>query len=215
GTTFPIESSESGNAADSFDAEFDNLIERLQQRLFARMENERDTRRRVSILGFPQQVATLKPLLGDLLRSAFTGSGFDSRILLRGVYFTSGTQEGTPIDRMLGAIARSFGVTSAVAPPPAGRGKAYFIERLLKSVIFQESGLAGVNRRVQLQKIAVQSAAYIACLVVLLLGLLWLIVSYNGNASYLDEVAEATKALAPTQAAVTAPGASVDAALPE
>jgi type VI secretion system protein ImpL len=215
GTTFPIETSESGGAMETFATELDKLVERLQQRVPARLESERDVRRRVGILGFPQQVATLKPLLTDLLQRAFTGSGFDNQILLRGVYFTSGTQEGTPIDRMLGAIARSFGVTSAVAPPPAGRGKAYFIERLLKSVIFQESGLAGVNRRVQLQKIAVQSAAYIACLVVLLLGLLWLIVSYNGNASYLDEVAEATKALAPTQAAAMAPGASVDAALPE
>src|SRR5262249_13943253 len=155
------------------------LIERLQQRTFSRMESERDTRRRVSVLGFPQQMATLKPLLGDLLKGAFTASGFDSRILLRGVYFTSGTQEGTPVDRMLGAIDRAFGSPSEGAAPPAGRGKAYFIERLLKHVIFQESGLAGVNRRVQLQKIAVQSAAYIACIVVLLLGLLWLIVSYN------------------------------------
>ena len=60
-----------------------------------------------------------------------------------------------------------------------------------------------------------QSAAYIACLLVLLLGLLWLIVSYNANASYLDEVAGAAKGLEPTQAAATAPGATLDAALPE
>jgi type VI secretion system protein ImpL len=212
GMTFPIEASESDTGTESFEPEFDQLIERLQQRTFARMESERDTRRRVGILGFPQQMATLKPLLGDLLKSAFTSSGFDSQILLRGVYFTSGTQEGTPIDRMLGAIARTFGFTSAVAAPPAGRGKAFFIERLLKHVIFQESGLAGVNRRVQLQKIAVQSAAYIACLVVLLLGLLWLIVSYNSNASYIDSVAEAMKPLTSTPPVAVA---SLDAALPE
>jgi type VI secretion system protein ImpL len=215
GTTFPIETSESGAVVESFEPEFDKLIGRLQQRLLTRMESERDVRRRVGILGFPQQMATLKPLLGDLLKRAFTGSSFDKQILLRGVYFTSGTQEGTPIDRMLGAIARSFGFSSAVATPSAGRGKAYFIERLLKSVIFQESGLAGVNRRVQLQKIAVQLAAYIACVVVLLLGMLWLIVSYNSNASYIDDVAAATKALAPTQASAVAPSASLEAMLPE
>ena len=215
GTTFPIEASESATAAESFEGEFDKLIERLQQRVLARMESERDARRRAGILGFPQQMATLKPLLGDLLKGAFTASGFDRQVLLRGVYFTSGTQEGTPVDRMLGAIARTFGFTSAVAPPPAGRGKAYFIERLLKSVIFQESGLAGVNRRVQLQKIAAQSAAYIACVVVLVLGMLGLVVSYNANASYLDEVAEGTKALAPTQASAAGPAASLDAVLPE
>jgi type VI secretion system protein ImpL len=215
GTTFPIETSESGGATDCFEPEFDRLIERLQQRVLTRMESERDVRRRVGILGFPEQMVTLKPLLSDLLKRAFTASGFDKQILLRGVYFTSGTQEGTPVDRMLGAITRAFGFTSAVAAPATGRGKAFFIERLLKSVIFQESGLAGVNRRVQLQKIAVQSAAYIACVVILLLGLLWLIVSYNSNATYIDGVAEAIKALAPTQASAMAPSASLDAVLPE
>src|SRR6266513_1375166 len=149
GVTFPIEATESGRAVDSFGAEFDRLLERLQQRVFSTTE-------------------------------------FDRQVLLRGVYFTSGTQEGTPIDRMLGAIARTFGVTSAVPAPSAGRGKAYFIERLLKNVIFNESGLAGVNRRVQLQKIMAQSVAYIACVVALALGALWLLVSYNANASYID-----------------------------
>jgi type VI secretion system protein ImpL len=214
GVTFPIEATESGRAADSFAGEFDQLLERLQQRTLARMEGERDSRRRVGILSFPQQMATLKPLLGDLLKRVFSASDFDHEVLLRGVYFTSGTQEGTPVDRMLGAIARTFGVSSAVAPPTPGRGKAFFIERLLRNVIFNESGLAGVNRRVQFQKIIAQSAAYIACLVVLVLGLLWLIVSYNANASYIDEVATAAKGLEQAQVNGLGP-LPLDALIPE
>lgn len=212
GTTFPIEATESGTAAGAFASEFDRLIERLQQRVLARMDAERDPRRRASVLAFPQQMGLVKPLLDDLLKRVFTASGFDRPVLLRGVYFTSGTQEGTPIDRMLGAIARTFGVTSAVAPPAAGSGKAYFIERLLKGVIFPESGLAGVNRGLQLRMIAAQSAAYIACLVVLALGLLWLFVSYGANAAYIDEVATAAK---PLQSAAQTAGLPVDALLPE
>ena len=209
GTTFPIETTESAAAAGAFGAEFDGLIERLQQRVLARMDAERDPRRRASILAFPQQVSLLKPVLDDLLRRVFTASGFDRPVLLRGVYFTSGTQEGSPIDRMLGAIARSFGVTSAVAPPAAGRGKAYFIERLLKAVIFPEAGLAGVNRAMQARMIAARSGAYIACLVVLVLVFSWLLVSYEANAAYIDQVAAAAKSLS------TAPGATVDAVIPE
>jgi len=214
GVTFPIETTESGRAAESFASEFDRLIERLQQRVLSRMEGERDPRRRVGILAFPQQLITLKPFLNDLLKRVFTTSDFDRQLLLRGVYFTSGTQEGTPIDRMLGAIARTFGVTGAVAAPSAGRGKAYFIERLLKNVIFNESGLAGVNRRVQLQKIMVQSGAYIGCVVALVLGGLWLVVSYHANANYIDEVAAAARGLEakPVAGGVVLP---VDAMLPE
>lgn len=215
GVTFPIETTESGRAADSFSPEFDRLLERLQQRVLMRMDGERDPRRRVGILAFPQQLVTLKPFLNDLLKRVFGTTEFDRQLLLRGVYFTSGTQEGTPIDRMLGAIARTFGVTSAVAAPAAGRGKAYFIERLLKNVIFNESGLAGVNRRAQLQKIMAQSGAYIACVVALVLGGLWLLVSYHANAKYVDEVAAAAQGLGAAPAAASGVALPVDAALPE
>lgn len=211
GTTFPIEATESGGAAGAFASEFDALTERLQQRVLARMDAERDPRRRASILAFPQQMSLLKPLLDDLLKRVFTASGFDRPVLLRGVYFTSGTQEGSPIDRMLGAIARSFGVTSAVAPPAAGRGKAYFIERLLRAVIFPEAGLAGVNRALQARMIIARSGAYVACVVVLALLLSWLFVSYEANAAYLGRVAAATRSLQ----AAPASGTAVEAVLPE
>ncbi|MGH8294296.1 MAG: type VI secretion system membrane subunit TssM, partial [Steroidobacteraceae bacterium] len=212
GTTFPIEKTESGDAASAFAAEFDGLTERLQQRVLARMDAERDPRRRASILAFPQQMSLLKPLLDDLLKRVFTASGFDRPVLLRGVYFTSGTQEGSPIDRMLGAIARTFGVTSAVAPPPAGRGKAYFIERLLRAVIFPEAGLAGVNRALQARMIAARSGAYIACVALLGLLLAWLFTSYEANATYIGQVAAATQSL---QAAAPAAGSTVETVLPE
>jgi len=193
GTTFAVEVSESGHAPEQFDEEFTQLLERLQQRVLGRMDRERDGRRRVGILAFPQQMAAFGPLLNDLLKRVFTSTDFDSRVLLRGVYFTSGTQEGTPVDRVISAIARSFGVTSSVAPVAAGRGKAFFIERLLKNVIFRESGLAGVNRRLQLLKYLVQSAAYIACAVVLCLGVLALVMSYRANSAYINEVGGAVK----------------------
>lgn len=199
GTTFAIELTESGRAAGSFGREFDRLVERLQQRVLFRLEGERDPQRRTAILAFPRQVASLKPLLESLLGRVFTASDFDARVPLRGVYFTSGTQEGTPIDRILGAVARTFGFAAAVAAPPAGQGKAYFIERLLRQVIFQESGLAGANRRVQLQRIALQSAAYAACAVLTILGATMLSVSYNANANYVEEVSAAVEQLAASE----------------
>lgn len=199
GTTFPIELTESGRAAGAFGREFDRLIERLQQRVLFRLEGERDPQRRTAILAFPRQVASLKPLLDGLLGQIFSASDFDARVPLRGVYFTSGTQEGTPIDRILGAVARTFGFAASVAAPPAGQGKAYFIQRLLREVIFQESGLAGANRRVQLQTIALQSAAYAVCVVLAILGVTLLTVSYNANANYVAEVGAVVDQLTETE----------------
>jgi type VI secretion system protein ImpL len=214
GATFALNVTESGQAAESFTSEFDRLLERLQQRVMPRMQAERDPARRLAVLAFPQQMALLKPMLGDLLKQVFGASQFDHRVLLRGVYFTSGTQEGMPIDRLLGAIARSFGFESAVAPPGAGAGRAYFIERLLKSVIFQEAGLAGVNRKLQLRKLALHSAAYIGCGVVLLLGALGLLVSYSANASYSDDVGRAAADLKSTDLGAGTAGLPLETFLP-
>src|SRR5262249_1584780 len=120
----------------------------------------------------------------------FQASRRDRQILLRGVYFTSGTQDGTQIDRLLGAISRRFGVAADVAQPAAGKGKAYFVERLLKDVVIGESGLAGVNRRLELQKAAWQLAAYAATVLVVVIGLIVLYVSYSNNRTYLDQVSQ-------------------------
>lgn len=214
GTTFPIEVTEAGQAPATFDKEFERLIERLQQRVLPRMDSERDPRRRVGILAFPQQMAAFGPLLNDLLRRVFTTTDFEEQILLRGVYFTSGTQEGTPVDRVLGSIARTFGVSGAVAPAAAGRGKAFFIERLLKNVVFQESGLAGVNRRLQLWKFGLQAVAYVACAAVLVLGLAGLTLSYRANATYVDAVGASASTLDASRLGPNAATLPAEALLP-
>jgi type VI secretion system protein ImpL len=192
GMTFAPERSISGTAAEDFAREFDALIERLNQRLFGRIEEERDTRRRTAIFAFPQQTAGLRNLIGAFVSEVFAATRFDGRLLLRGVYFTSGTQEGTPIDRLMAAIGRGFAVDpDAVAAGAAGRGKAYFIERLLRDVLFAEAGLAGVNRRRELQKAALQLGAYAALILIAVFGVIALSVSYSRNKSYLTDVSAA------------------------
>lgn len=190
GATFPIEASERGAAPASFGGEFDALIARLNEKLIGRLEADRDPRRRAAMLAFPQQLGSLKGTLTAFISEAFSSTGYDSDVLLRGVYFTSGTQESTPIDRMMGAIARTFGLDNqVVAAPPAGR--SYFIEKLLKDVVIAEAGLAGVNRRLEYRLLALQYAGYAACALVAILGIAALVASYSANGSYLDEVAAA------------------------
>jgi type VI secretion system protein ImpL len=167
GVTFPFEQSTAGEAPGAYAAEFDQLIARLNARLLDRLESERDVKRRAAIFGFPQQLASLKDSLTSFIAEAFGGTRFDQRSWLRGVYFTSGTQEGTPIDRLLGALGRAYAVAPAVS---SGKGKAYFLERLLRDVIFAEAGLAGVNRKLEWRKAALQTAAYAGLALIAVLG---------------------------------------------
>ncbi len=188
GVTFPYEETLKGEAARQAPAEFDALIGRLNERLLARLEEDHDTKRRAKIFGFPQQMAALGAPLMSFVTEVFGSTGFDANVLLRGIYFTSGTQEGTPIDRLLGAMGRRFAIAPEAVVPPGGRGKAYFIERLLKDVLFAESGLAGVNRRVEVQKAALQMGVYAALAIVAIAGLMVFSVSYSRNRAYLEAV---------------------------
>ncbi len=105
-------------------------------------------------------------------------------MLLRGVYFTSGTQEGTPIDRLLGALGRRLAVSPDAAVAP-GKGKSYFIERVIKQVVLAESGLAAASRRLEIQKAAAQFGLYIGMLAAGIILLLMLTYSYRTNREFL------------------------------
>ena len=76
------------------------------------------------------------------MESTFRSGWSGEAPFVRGVYLASGTQEGSPIDRVLGTLARSFNLERKVQPPTIGPGKSFFLRRLLREVIFGEGGLA-------------------------------------------------------------------------
>jgi type VI secretion system protein ImpL len=69
----------------------------------------------------PNQFAGLRGALQEFVEQVFSPSPYEAQPLLRGVYFVSGTQEGTPIDRMLGSIARQYQLERAMLPASAGQ----------------------------------------------------------------------------------------------
>ncbi|OPG75001.1 hypothetical protein B1218_34695 [Pseudomonas ogarae] len=51
-------------------------------------------------------------------------------MLLRGVYFTSGTQEGSPIDRLIGSIAQSINLDRQHPARQTGTCRLYITDQL-------------------------------------------------------------------------------------
>jgi type VI secretion system protein ImpL len=135
--------------ATAFQREFGLLHDRVNDALIQRMQRETDGTRRAAIFGFPAQFGSIGPLLSDLLDQVFTGSRFAQPPWVRGVYFTSGTQEGSPIDRVMGSLARSFGLERAMLPPQKSSGRSYFLTSLLRDVVFPEQRLAGADVKLE------------------------------------------------------------------
>jgi type VI secretion system protein ImpL len=61
--------------------------------------------------------------------------------------------------------------------------------------MFEESGLAGVNRRLELQKAAAQIGLYAAMVLIAVFGVIAFAVSYNRNKTYVEQVAASVRDL--------------------
>ena len=98
-------------------AEFDALIERLNERLPDRLQEEPNHTARVLLFGFPTQMTALKQPIIEFLNRVFEPTRYHANATLRGFYFTSGTQQGTPIDQLIGAMARAFAADEVASSP--------------------------------------------------------------------------------------------------
>lgn len=192
GFTLPLKkrSNADESPAASFDAQFQALLDRLNAQLIGRMQLEAASDRRSLIAGFPAQLASVQPVARDFLTELFMESRFEERPVLRGVYFTSGTQEGTPIDRLMMGMARTFGIGRQAIGTGSGTGRSYFLTRLFQGVIFPEAGLVSADDRVE-RRYRWTRAAAIATVVLISVAMtaLWTR-SYLGNRLLVAEAAE-------------------------
>ncbi len=167
GFTLPIDPAHPEPAArELLEQEFNRLVARLEEGVLARLDAERDLERRALVFRFPGQLAALKSRLVELAERIFYESTFAAPVLLRGLYVTSGTQEGAPIDRLMQAMAASFGLEPA--PPPASHGnRSFFLTRLLREVVFAEAGLVARDPARERRERWLEGAAWTAAAVVL------------------------------------------------
>jgi type VI secretion system protein ImpL len=189
GMTFALDDDKQADGPlTNFLSEFALLEQRLNARLVERLQQERDPARRDLIYGFLQQFGALKDTLQGFLEGVFKPNAFEDRALLRGVYFTSGTQEGSPIDRLIGAMAQSMNLDRQHLARQTGTGRSYFIEKLFTAVAFAERGLVGVNPKVERRRKWLTRGALAATVaVVLVVGTLW-VISYRANQAYIAQV---------------------------
>ncbi|MBI4696826.1 MAG: type VI secretion system membrane subunit TssM [Gammaproteobacteria bacterium] len=191
GCTFDLEEPDAPGA---LAREYELLLERLNERLLSRLNDERDPQRRGLIYGFPQQMSTIRAPIQSFVEEVFRATRFDQSILLRGVYFTSGTQEGTPIDRVMGAVARSFGLSAQRIGALSGSGRSYFLANLLQKVVFPEADIAGLNRRSERARVWLRRFGYFVALGALAAGIAAWSAAYTRNTGYVQKVDEKTEA---------------------
>ncbi|MBR1220433.1 type VI secretion system membrane subunit TssM [Bradyrhizobium sp. U87765 SZCCT0131] len=167
--------------------EFDRLLERLSEDTLDRLQDEPTPQYRVQLFGFPAQMARLKPQIHDFLNQIFEPTRYHVNANLRGFYFTSGTQQGTPIDQLIGSLARTFGAEEVNAGAYSGTGKSYFLTDLISKVIIGEADWVSTDRAAVRRALILKTAA-LSLIGVVAIGLIavWL-TSYKRNSDLIEQ----------------------------
>jgi type VI secretion system protein ImpL len=195
GMTFPDEYlAEDRSPIARYGEEYDLLVQRLDERRIDLVQQGVDLQQRSIRFRFPQQFGALRGVTEEFLQDVFEPGPLETRAMLRGVYFTSGTQQGTPIDRVLGALAADFGLHgSAQVAAVGGEPRSYFVGRLFRELIFPEAALAGTDPAQERRRRWRQRFAYGGTLAVASVTLLAWANSYRLNQRYVNEVEAKTE----------------------
>ena len=159
GATFPGADKRANNVG-KVPEEMDLLMQRISERMAERLQEEPDLRSRAVLFGFPAQIGAIRKPIADFLNRIFEPTRYQSATTLRGFYFTSGTQVGTPFDALIGALQKSYGVQSFGAADFSGPGKSYFLHDLMAKVIFGEAGWVSTNIAAVRRSFALRAAVF-------------------------------------------------------
>ncbi|WP_299560423.1 type VI secretion system membrane subunit TssM [uncultured Sulfitobacter sp.] len=126
------------------------LQEALEERLVGRISDDVPLEQRAEIFRFPSQLDQLTGPLKVLIEAIFGESRYEESPWMRGIYFTSATQEGSPIDRMVSGIASALGLNAPMPERRAhGNTRSFFLRNLLTDLVFPEAGLGRFDPRAE------------------------------------------------------------------
>ncbi|MBI4699656.1 MAG: type VI secretion system membrane subunit TssM [Deltaproteobacteria bacterium] len=153
-----------------FQRELDVLVGEIHARAIKRLAQERDRGARELIHQFPLEFAGIRRNLSDLLATVFMVNAFQGTPLLRGVYFTSGTQEGTPLGRVLSRMGQAMGIAAPqLLAAQRKEPKSYFLHDVFMNIVFPDADVAGRSaselRRQQLVRVGVSAAALVVAVI--------------------------------------------------
>lgn len=171
GFTWPLNTQLTSPGA-AFGERFDELVKVADQRKFRRLAGEQKLEVREQVFQFPQQLAGARQNLADFVENLFTSNVYQGAPNFRGVYFTSGTQEGRPIDRLTQKLRDTLGLPQTAAPAPTvTEAKSFFLRDVFARVIFPDADIATRSpeeiRRQRRQRYMVAAGAFATALVIL------------------------------------------------
>ncbi|MBD3298662.1 MAG: hypothetical protein GF341_08415, partial [candidate division Zixibacteria bacterium] len=143
---------------------------------------------------FPVELGAAREQLTQFMETLFRPNPYQQNPIVRGVYFTSGTQEGTPIAQVIGAMSREFGLPGdqfrqGEAVPET---KAYFIRDLFQEIILADETMVAPTSKAFRRRRLLRGLAMVGQVVATGLLILLLALSYGNNRQRNKRLAQET-----------------------
>ena len=180
GATLSHDQGKEFDAARVVGQQFDLLHQGLAQMGFDKLANNRGNVSRPSLFAFPFEFNGMREAVCKFVELLFQDDPYHTKPLLRGFYFTSALQEGSPKLAAGNRVSSIFDLSrkaGTTAPPPASN--SFFLRALFTNVIFPDRHL--VTQQVKPVSARFRVAGMVlglSCLAVLAGGLTW---SFIGN----------------------------------
>ncbi len=179
-----------------FEEEFNKLSEKLFEIRNVRLSGPLKREQRSRVFLFPFQFKSLMPKLAYLAAEVFQPNPYQDNPIFRGFYFTSGTQEGVPLDLAIREIAKLFNLPESAGEgsAPLSETKSYFIKELLNNVVVGDQNYTAGRTRSAAKKINFsRNAAAFASSAALILLCSFTFIGYNGSSTMLKKIAGTSK----------------------
>lgn len=174
---------------------FENEFQKLSDKIFGirtiRLSSplKREQRRKVFL--FPFQFKSLQKKLTYLIGEVFQQNPYQDNPIFRGFYFTSGTQEGAPLDLAIREIAKQFNLPQSVQEEQEEivETKHYFIKDFLNEIVIGDQNFsAGQTSGIQKKRSRGRLAVIGASVSLLILFCIFTIIGYNGSSNTLQKI---------------------------
>ena len=154
GSTFHKDQMKNPDPSGLFEQEFQTLYESIESLRLQRLSASLNRDERKNVYTFPLEFRAMRDNLSLFTGKLFQPNPYQENPVFRGFYFTSGTQEGVPIDRVIQSIAKEMGLTqeSVASFDPEMETKSYFIKELFTDIVIPDQNIGEQTSRMARQR---------------------------------------------------------------
>lgn len=184
-----------GNISEAFARKMEGLHHRLCEMRLHKLSMVRNMRAKSELFDFPAQFAAAKDRLVEFISNLTKENPYQDTPHFCGIYLTSATQEGTPLQKILGSIRQAFGYVDEDQASELPDPKSFFVKNFFKEVVFLNSNDVSRTKKLGMIHRALKTACILASLGAVIACFLLLSTTLTMNSLLLKKGADASERL--------------------